>query len=76
MIATMQQLTLEYCTTLPQVFISHMRQFVLDHQNTPPGCHISLEWKETQETNGAREESRVPRPVEQGNRVCSMIMKK
>ena len=47
--------TVEYSETLPQVFLSHTRQFVLDHQNTPPGCHTSLHWQAAQETPGARE---------------------
>jgi len=39
----MLQITVEYSSTPPQVFVSHMRQFCMDHQST--NCHISLEWE-------------------------------
>ena len=55
-----------------QVFLSYTRQFVLNHQNTRPSCHISLEWNAAQETHGAREGCQVP--TEQGKGVCHMII--
>ena len=60
MIATMPQITVEYSETLPQVFLSRMKQFVLNHQNTPPSYHFFLNWQAAQETTDARKGWPIP----------------
>ena len=64
MIATMQQINVKYSKTPPQVFVSDLRQFVSGHQDSPPGCHLSLKWEEAPEAPGTRADTGVPR--EQG----------
>ena len=70
-IATMQQITVKYSKTPPQVFVSHMRQFVTENQDSPPGCHLSLKWEEAPKPPGTRADTSAPR--EQGKLIDWII---